>query len=152
MNTKWLYNDEEIEAVTPAAASAHQLPDGDITLVHNGRTVTIPCARDAQGRVWLAWQGRSFAFTPIVAGKKRAAAKKSGCLSAPMTGVVAEVLVSVGQHVDAYQPLVTLEAMKVLATLEAPFAGTVTAVHVQKKDRVEHGMVLIEVEPCVSLP
>lgn len=149
--TKWLYNDEEIEASAPTAATTTRvLPSGDIEIQHAGRTVAVPIVRDERGTVWISWQGRSFAFTPVTPGQRRTRAKKSGSLSAPMTGVVAVVLVAVGQAVEAYQPLAIVEAMKVLATLEAPFAGTVTAVHVAKKDRVEHGAVLVEIEPLPS--
>jgi biotin carboxyl carrier protein len=149
MSTKWLYQDTEVEALI---GTVQVLPSGDIEVECDGRRVVVPCARDAQGRLWLAWQGRSFVFTLLTPGRKRGAAKKSGSLVAPMTGVVAEVLVTVGQSVTAYQPLATVEAMKVLATLEAPFAGTVTAVHVTQKDRVEHGAVLVELAPTGSMP
>jgi biotin carboxyl carrier protein len=61
-----------------------------------------------------------------------------------MVGVVADVLVREGQAVDAYQPLVVVEAMKVMATVEAPFAGTVKAVHVRKNQRVVYGEPVVE--------
>ena len=147
--TKWLHGDQEVEAIAPSdAVTTRTLPGGDIELQLKGRTITVPVARDERGTVWIGWQGRSFVFTPVAPGRKRPAGRKSGSLSAPMTGVVADVLVTVGQHVNAYQPLALVEAMKVLATLEAPFAGVVTAVHAQKNDRVEHGAVLVEIEPA----
>lgn len=64
-----------------------------------------------------------------------------------MGGVVAEVKVTAGEAVEAYQPLAVVEAMKVLATIEAPFAGTVRAVHIGRGDRVEHGQILVEIAP-----
>jgi biotin carboxyl carrier protein len=64
-----------------------------------------------------------------------------------MVGVVAGVSVAVGDRVAAYQPVAIVEAMKVLATLEAPFAGIVAAVHVKKGDAVEHGAPLVEITP-----
>src|SRR5579871_3248136 len=103
------------------------------------RAWRIPFARTEQDLLF-SYGGQAFAFTPATdrpaGGSHRRA---SGALTAPMVGVVADVLVQAGQTVEAYQPLVIIEAMKVMATVEAPFAGTVTAVHVQKSQRVEHG-------------
>lgn len=121
------------------------LPDGDLELDTGTRIFRVPITRDDKGAMHVFWQGRSYTFTPAV-GARRAAAKKSGSLSAPMTGVVADVLVDVGDTVDAYQPVAVIEAMKVLATLEAPVKGTVIAVHFRKGERVEHGAVVVEID------
>jgi biotin carboxyl carrier protein len=64
-----------------------------------------------------------------------------------MVGVVADVSVAVGDRVAAYQPVAVVEAMKVLATLESPFAGVVAAVHAKKGDPIEHGAPLVEITP-----
>lgn len=110
------------------------------------RAFHVPFARTARG-IEFAYAGQTFVFTP--AGARGASGKRegaSGTLTAPMVGVVAEVLVQEGQAVEAYQPLAVVEAMKVMATVEAPFAGTVKAVHVHKGQHVEHGTPLVEVE------
>jgi biotin carboxyl carrier protein len=122
-----------------------RLDDGDLEFVQGERVFRVPVARDDRGAIHVFWKGRSYVFTPETPGR-RAAAKKSGSLSAPMTGVVADVLVSVGDRVEAYQSVAVIEAMKVLATLEAPVAGTVTAVHFQKGERVEHGAIVVEIQ------
>lgn len=77
-------------------------------------------------------------------GLSRAA---TGDLRAPMPGVVADVMVSVGQTVSAYQPLVAVEAMKVIANVEAPFAGKVTEIFFKKGQRVTQGEKLAVVVP-----
>jgi biotin carboxyl carrier protein len=110
------------------------------------RVFQVPFARTARG-IELSYAGQAFVFTPAgarAAGVKHGSA--SGILTAPMVGVVAEVLVQEGQTVEAYQSLAVVEAMKVMATVEAPFAGTVKAVHVHKGQQVEHGTPLVEVE------
>lgn len=141
---KYLLGDTEIESgALPPGISVRALPSGDLELSDARRVFTVAVARGERGALWLSWQGRSFALVPAQSLTRRAT-QKSGSLSAPMTGVVAQVLVEPGQAVEAYQPLVTVEAMKVLATLEAPFAGTVTAIYFTKGARVEHGTVLIE--------
>jgi acetyl-CoA carboxylase biotin carboxylase subunit len=56
--------------------------------------------------------------------------EQGGC-RAPMTGKVLDVLVAVGDRVDAGQPLVVLEAMKMEHTLEAPYDAEVIAVYAE---------------------
>jgi biotin carboxyl carrier protein len=111
------------------------------------RAFEAPFARDENG-VEFSYEGVTYRFTPPStrqkAGRKRTG---GGALVAPMVGVVAEVLVAEGQAVEAYQTLVVIEAMKVMAKLDAPFAGNVSKVHVRKDQRVSHGELLVEVTP-----
>jgi biotin carboxyl carrier protein len=59
-----------------------------------------------------------------------------------MPGSIARVAVAVGDHVDAGDPLVTLEAMKMEHSVRAPHAGTVAEVHVASGQQVDAGTVL----------
>ena len=68
-----------------------------------------------------------------------------------MAGVLADLLVTEGEMVTANQPLAVIEAMKVMTTLEAPFAGRIRKVYVQKAQRVEHDAPVVEVV-AVELP
>jgi biotin carboxyl carrier protein len=61
-----------------------------------------------------------------------------------MPGTVLRVLVSAGDEVEARQPVVVLEAMKMETPLVAPFAATVAEVHVAEGDRVGGGELLVE--------
>ena len=56
-----------------------------------------------------------------------------------MPGTVLRVLVAPGDRVEARQPLIVLEAMKMETPLRAPYAGEVAAVHVSEGDTVEAG-------------
>lgn len=126
--------------------AARRLP-GDVWEISEGpRTFRVPFARTERG-IELSLEGEAFAFVPGTArqGGAGRTRRASGALTAPMAGVVADVLVAEGEAVEAYQPLVVIEAMKVFATIEAPFAGTVKAVHVQKLQPVEHGATVVEV-------
>jgi len=60
---------------------------------------------------------------------------------------VIEILVSVGDHVDLDDPLLTLESDKATMDVPAPFAGIVRALHVSVGDRVAQGTLLLEIEP-----
>jgi biotin carboxyl carrier protein len=131
--------------------AAKRLADGTVqmTLTENGseRVLRIPVARTERG-IEAAWNGQTYVLTPTTERRARQTQTvSSGALKAPMVGVVADVLVTEGQSVEAYQPLLTVEAMKVVATLEAPFAGTVSRLSAAKGQRVAHGELLAEVTP-----
>jgi propionyl-CoA carboxylase alpha chain len=70
----------------------------------------------------------------------------AGGLVAPMPGVASAVRVQVGDHVEAGQVLVVLEAMKMEHHITAAVAGTVTEVHVQPGSQVHTGDVLLVLE------
>jgi biotin carboxyl carrier protein len=61
-----------------------------------------------------------------------------------MPGVVIRVLAAEGDRVEARQPLVVLEAMKMETPLLSPFDATVRAVRVSEGERVTGGAVLVE--------
>jgi acetyl/propionyl-CoA carboxylase alpha subunit len=129
---------------------ARRLPGEIVEIVDGERIYRVPLARGERGAIWLAWGGAALTFMPAAEGGtagRAVKATRSGVLTAPMVGVVADVSVTVGDRVAAYQPVAVVEAMKVLATLEAPFAGIVAAVHAKKGDAVEHGAPLVEITP-----
>jgi acetyl/propionyl-CoA carboxylase alpha subunit len=66
---------------------------------------------------------------------------------APMAGTIIRVLTAAGERVEARQPLVVLEAMKMETPVLAPYDGTVGAVHVEEGARVDGGAVLVELDP-----
>jgi acetyl/propionyl-CoA carboxylase alpha subunit len=65
-------------------------------------------------------------------------------ITAPMPGTVIRVLVSPGDAVEAREPLVVLEAMKMETPVVAPYAAVVKAVHVAEGDPVAGGALLVE--------
>jgi len=60
-----------------------------------------------------------------------------GHVVAPIPGMVTEVKVSVGEKVKAGDPIIILEAMKMLTTVSALSDGAVTEILVEKGDAVE---------------
>ncbi len=79
------------------------------------------------------------------AGQKRARATQPGHVATTMPGNIVEVLVSVGDVVEAGQAVLITEAMKMETEIHTSIAGTVKAVNVEKGDRVTPGEILVEV-------
>lgn len=66
---------------------------------------------------------------------------------AEIVGNVGEVLVAVGDHLGAEDPVVLLESMKMEIPVLAEVAGTVVALAVTTGDLVQEGDVIAEIEP-----
>lgn len=129
------------------AVSADIISDRILEVRVDNRTLRMPYLRTNAG-IQFSYQGRVYEFTSQ--SRERASGDgrdHSGELIAPMTGTIADVLVSDGELVSAYQPLVVIEAMKVLATVEAPFAGIVSSLDVAKGQRVDQGVFIARITP-----
>ena len=73
-------------------------------------------------------------------------ADESKVCRSPIAGVVVRVPAQVGQAIQANDPLVVLEAMKMETPLVSPYEAVVSAVHVAEGDQVAGGAVLVELE------
>ncbi|MBA5763163.1 acetyl/propionyl/methylcrotonyl-CoA carboxylase subunit alpha [Vibrio sp. 404] len=62
---------------------------------------------------------------------------------APLNGIISALLVDKGDQVEAGEPLLVLEAMKMEYTINASQAATIDDVLYQLGDQVEHGAVLL---------
>ncbi|MCA9897939.1 MAG: biotin/lipoyl-binding protein [Anaerolineales bacterium] len=67
-------------------------------------------------------------------------------LAATIPAVVADILVNVGDSVEDGDKLILLESMKMIIPIQAPYSGTVTALHCAKGDSVQAGVPLIELD------
>lgn len=67
-------------------------------------------------------------------------------VSAPMPGKVVRVLVNIGDHVNAGQGVVIIEAMKMQNELKSPKKGVVKKIHAREGVLVEAGQALAEIE------
>ena len=72
--------------------------------------------------------------------------EKQKVIRCPISGIVAQVMVTVGEKVKAGQVLLVLEAMKMETDLTASFNGRIAAVNVKAGDGVQAGAVLVEFE------
>jgi len=67
-------------------------------------------------------------------------------LQAPLTARIVAVHAAEGERVEAGQPLVVLEAMKMEHTIAAPFAGVVTELAARAGGQASAGSLLARVE------
>ena len=97
--------------------------------------------------------GRSYTFrprdprAPKVARKRAGADLARGEVHAPMPGLIVEILVERGAEVEAGQPVVIMEAMKMQNELVAPLKGRVARISVEAGAAVETGQLLIAIQP-----
>ena len=69
-----------------------------------------------------------------------------GAPIAPMNGTIVALLAPISTRVDAGEPLVIMEAMKMEHTIRAASAGTVCGYHVAEGELVEGGQILVDFE------
>ena len=124
----------------------HQRIDTNLVVVVNGETlrVTVPELDSPEPAEWFLVDGRPYEVTvdrnlrwikssrgvhqleirdhetPVTRP-----ASADGRVKAPIPGQIAHVLVELGDQVEAGQPLLILEAMKMENQVRAPRAGTV---------------------------
>ena len=71
---------------------------------------------------------------------------RDGRVKAPVPGLITRILVQPGDKVEAGQPLLVLEAMKMENEIRSPRAGTVKAIKVTPGQKVNQGEVLVAIE------
>ncbi len=138
---------------SPAALTAscgetnHRIDDlqrtsrSSVAATVDGRPVAARCAADW----WLA-DGHELVVRDLRLGSERADKDdSSGALRAPMHGRITQVLVELGQPVEAGTLLVVMEAMKMEHRIHAPRSGTVSALHARVGEQVAARAALADV-------
>jgi biotin carboxyl carrier protein len=119
-----------------------------VTMRVGSRVVRVPYARSG-AHVHVAYGGESYEFVP--GEEAEDAVRGEGAfvpeITSPMPGKVLAVKVAVGDTVEADQPLLLLEAMKMEQTVRAPAAARVAEIRVQDGAMVGPGAVLMLLEP-----
>lgn len=122
--------------------------DGGGILALDGRRFPVYSTRRKES-IFVSVGPASFEFKPAEASaRRRARGLAAAEIVAPMPGKVLKVMVRDGNLVEAGQPLVVIEAMKMETTLAAESAALVKRVRVAEGDSVDHGAVLIELSPA----
>jgi excisionase family DNA binding protein len=115
----------------------------------DGDAGPVVAARDGVAHVDV--DGRSVEFTvarpPTVEEAVRHAGAETGfaTLTAPMPGRVISVRATPGASVEARDPVVIIEAMKMEHAVTSPIAGTVSSLAVREGQQVQRGDLLAEV-------
>ncbi len=79
-----------------------------------------------------------------VTAKQKAEKANPNHIGATMPGTVIKVLVDKGQKIKKGDHLAITEAMKMETTVQAPFDGTIKAIHVSNGDTIQTGDLLLE--------
>ena len=79
-------------------------------------------------------------------GSSRPKASSPGHVTTSMPGIIVDILVKVGDEVEAGTALIVTEAMKMETEIQAPVTGKISGIHVQKGDSVNPDEVLVEIE------
>ena len=124
-----------------------------LSLLVEGQSHEVAVVRLGDGNYSVDWRGRSFAVELVdplthLAESARGEAGKQGkkVVKAYMPGRVVEVRVQPGDRVEAGQPMIVLEAMKMQNEIQAERAGLVSRVFVTAGEAAEGGDPLVEVE------
>jgi propionyl-CoA carboxylase alpha chain len=121
-----------------------------VVLEVDGVRTSYDVSPGAAGAYDVDWPGGHLALRLTPRFVDPAEVVASGSLLAPMPGTVVSVAVEQGQQVEAGEPVLVLEAMKMQHTVRAPGAGTVTEIDVKPGAQVAAGEVLAVVEPSVE--
>lgn len=122
--------------------------------IEAGKTLVIGlqgrAADDGQTRLFYELNGQprmiriDDADSEMAASRPQVDDSNPGHVGAPIPGMVVQVAVQEGQHVDKNEVLLSLEAMKMETGVAAPRSGTVTRIHVKAGETVAARDLLIE--------
>src|SRR5829696_6781550 len=137
---------------------ARALGAGEYLLTHGGRVYECRvgaepgAAEGGRGSLRVAVGAREYGVRLTDPKHLRGAAAAGGDqggraqIKAPMPGKVVRVLVEAGQAVEAGQPVVVVEAMKMQNELKSPKSGNVAELRAEAGATVNAGDVLVVVE------
>jgi acetyl-CoA/propionyl-CoA carboxylase biotin carboxyl carrier protein len=144
VHTSWIETEfnNDITPYDGAAETADPQPRETVTVEVGGKrlSVSLPAG--------LAAAGGATAAKPA----KRSAAKKAGAassgdtLASPMQGTIVKIAVEEGQHVEAGELVLVLEAMKMEQPINAHRSGTVTGLTAEVGATVASGAALCEIK------
>ncbi|MDE0236042.1 MAG: acetyl-CoA carboxylase biotin carboxylase subunit [bacterium] len=150
-STKWVEETLDLTGVKSAPASpssdTEPLMQRDIDVEVNGQRYSV--------KMWVPETASAPSAAPASGSAnrpKRAAASKSGGsagsgeVTVPMQGTIVKVMVAAGDTVEAGDPIVVLEAMKMENNVCAEKSGTIAEVRVSEGDSVGGGDVVAVIQ------
>jgi acetyl-CoA/propionyl-CoA carboxylase biotin carboxyl carrier protein len=147
-STNWVESDLDFSNLPSVTTAAVSIGDGqvrkDVTAEVNGRRVTValwvPEFEDGLPRA------QSTAAKPRRQHHAGVLGSGSANVVVPMQGTIVKVNVEVGQHVEAGDTVVILEAMKMENSVNAEKSGVVVSINVSAGDSVGAGDTVVVVE------
>lgn len=134
----------------PAKMATQPLADGAIVIQWGGQRLRAFAARAGES-IAVSVGPQSFIFKLQEASRRGARhSLATPLLTAPMPGKVLKIMVREGDEVEAGQPLIIIEAMKMETTLAAEGPARVKAIPVAPGQMVDAGAVLMELSPLDS--
>lgn len=127
----------------PVSVPGLTSPEAMDWIIVGGRPYEIVVDRDLR---WLQWSGgrHSLEVRDLEAVTTRPVSGDAR-VKAPVPGLVTRILVTQGQAVEAGQPIMVLEAMKMENEITAPRSGTVSRLDVALGQGVMLNQVLAEI-------
>jgi len=149
VDIKWISSDNsEIDSGDGVVSVTHWQAAGErIRCCVNGRPFAARQRRTG-GRIWLSSADGDvdIALAPLDVTRRSSARGGDGLARAPMPGRIGRLLVSEGAAVEAGDPLLTLEAMKMEHMVRASIAGAVRFA-VEAGEQVAEGGLLAGIAP-----
>jgi biotin carboxyl carrier protein len=133
---------------TERTPDSHSPANGERLSGPGGRSHEVTLSSGPEDR-WAVLVGTVPVSVTINGRRRRSEDRDAGNgpqrLTAPMPGKIVRVLVAHGDAVQARQPLIVVEAMKMQNELRAGRGGTVAEIHVKEGASVEAGAPLIDI-------
>ena len=113
----------------------------------NGLMEAVRFLRDGD-RLYILHRGDTISVRDLTRAAPAMAASNGGDgkVRAAMNGRIVAVLVKQGECVEAGQPVMTLEAMKMEHVHTASISGTISAIDVAEGEQVTTGKIVVEIE------
>ncbi|QYN25088.1 acetyl/propionyl/methylcrotonyl-CoA carboxylase subunit alpha [Amycolatopsis sp. DSM 110486] len=148
VHTRWIETefDNKIEPfVAPDAEAEEEAPRQNVVVEVGGRRLEV----SLPGGFALEGAGGGATATKAKPRKRSGGAKAAvsgDAVTAPMQGTIVKIAVEEGQHVEAGELIVVLEAMKMENPVTAHKAGTVTGLSIEVGAAVTQGTQLLELK------
>jgi geranyl-CoA carboxylase alpha subunit len=135
----------------PYRIEIHAVDSHTIRFSRDGLAESVRYLRDGD-RLYFLHRGVTLSVRDLTlaAPVSAAASGGDGKVRAAMNGRVVAVLVKPGEQVEAGQPVMTLEAMKMEHVHTAGVAGKISAIDVAEGEQVTTGRIVVEIEAAAS--
>jgi biotin carboxyl carrier protein len=124
--------------------------DNEWLLDVDGHPIRV-CLAARGSETWVSIDGETYLVEEAGAGRPRRRVgpdDQTRQVTPPMPAAVIRILVAEGDLVNRGQSLIVLLAMKMEATLTAPYRGTVKRINAAVGGQVMPGEILLEIEPA----